>query len=155
MAGISCVDTTYTVSPESPQSISHVFDRNDNCTWTVNVAPEYQQVSISLLGWDWRRLHITSNHRQTSVNVLNSVPYSRNLVSRTFISLPPANEVWGKVIFSEACVKNSVHSGEVPGQVPPREVTPPGSHTPPRRYTTLPARHPPADTPPGQTHPWD
>ena len=26
--------------------------------------------------------------------------------------LPPANEVWGKVIFSEACVKNSVHRGE-------------------------------------------
>ena len=25
--------------------------------------------------------------------------------------LPPANEVWGKVIFSVACVKNSVHSG--------------------------------------------
>ena len=25
--------------------------------------------------------------------------------------LPPANEVWGKVIFSEACVKNSVHGG--------------------------------------------
>ena len=23
--------------------------------------------------------------------------------------LPPANEVWGKVIFSKACVKNSVH----------------------------------------------
>ena len=23
--------------------------------------------------------------------------------------LPPANVVWGKVIFSEACVKNSVH----------------------------------------------
>ena len=23
----------------------------------------------------------------------------------------PANEVWGKVIFSEACVKNSVHGG--------------------------------------------
>ena len=31
--------------------------------------------------------------------------------------LPPANEVWGKVIFSEACVKNSVHGGVclVPG----------------------------------------
>ena len=28
--------------------------------------------------------------------------------------LPPANEVWGKVIFSQACVKNSVHRG-VPG----------------------------------------
>ena len=26
--------------------------------------------------------------------------------------LPPANEVWGKVIFSQACVKNSVHGGE-------------------------------------------
>ena len=25
--------------------------------------------------------------------------------------LPPAKEVWGKVIFSEACVKNSVHRG--------------------------------------------
>ena len=28
-----------------------------------------------------------------------------------FFSLPPAIEVWGKVIFSEACVKNSVHGG--------------------------------------------
>ena len=28
-----------------------------------------------------------------------------------FLFLPPANEVWGKVIFSEACVKNSVHRG--------------------------------------------
>ena len=28
----------------------------------------------------------------------------------TFL-LPPANEVWGKVIFSVACVKNSVHRG--------------------------------------------
>ena len=28
-----------------------------------------------------------------------------------FLLLPPANEVWGKVIFSVACVKNSVHSG--------------------------------------------
>ena len=25
--------------------------------------------------------------------------------------LPPANEVWEKVIFSEACVKNSVRGG--------------------------------------------
>ena len=28
-----------------------------------------------------------------------------------FRFLPPANEVWGKVIFSEACVNNSVHTG--------------------------------------------
>ena len=27
------------------------------------------------------------------------------------ILLPPANEVWGKVIFSLACVKNSFHGG--------------------------------------------
>ena len=53
--------------------------------------------------------------------------------------LPPANEVWGKVIFSEACVKNSVHGGECltrytptppgPGRYPPqtRQVHPPGT----------------------------
>ena len=29
--------------------------------------------------------------------------------------LPPANEVWGKVIFSQAFVKNSVHRDGVPG----------------------------------------
>ena len=28
-----------------------------------------------------------------------------------FLLIPSANEVWGKVIFSEACVKNSVHGG--------------------------------------------
>ena len=27
------------------------------------------------------------------------------------VFLPPTNEVWGKVIFSEVCVKNSVHRG--------------------------------------------
>ena len=31
--------------------------------------------------------------------------------------LPPANEVWGMVIFSEAFVKNSVHRGGVSGLV--------------------------------------
>ena len=54
--------------------------------------------------------------------------------------LLPANEVWGKVIFSEACVKNSVQvlrSG--PG-------TPPGT-----RYTPWDQVHPPG---PG-TCPWD
>ena len=33
-------------------------------------------------------------------------------VTNLMAFLPPANEVWGKVIFSEACVKNSVHRGE-------------------------------------------
>ena len=32
--------------------------------------------------------------------------------------IPPANQVWGKVIFSEACVKNSVHRGVWSGGVP-------------------------------------
>ena len=32
-----------------------------------------------------------------------------NLYNVKSYSLPPANEVWGKVIFSQACVKNSVH----------------------------------------------
>ena len=34
---------------------------------------------------------------------------SMSLVDCEF--LPPANEIWGKVIFSVACVKNSVHGG--------------------------------------------
>ena len=29
----------------------------------------------------------------------------------TYFLLPPANEVWCKVTFSEACAKNSVHRG--------------------------------------------
>ena len=37
-------------------------------------------------------------------------------ILKTQCFLPRANEVWGKVIFSEACVKNSVHRGGlVPG----------------------------------------
>ena len=48
---------------------------------------------------------------------------------------------WGKVIFSVACVKNSVHNGGVPGQVPPGRYTPlpPGQvpPLPPGRYTPL------------------
>ena len=47
------------------------------------------------------------------------------------VLLPPTNEVWGKVIFSVACVKNSVHRGGVPGQVHPQAGTPsPGRYTP-------------------------
>ena len=50
------------------------------------------------------------------------------LISLNFL-LPPTNEVWGNVIFSQACVipSASVHSGvweTPPGQTPP----PPGRH---------------------------
>ena len=57
---------------------------------------------------------------------------------------------WGKVIFSVACVKNSVHGGSTwAGTPPPQAGTPsPGQvHPPPGRYT------PKAGTPPGQVHP--
>ena len=73
--------------------------------------------------------------------------------------LPPANEVWGKVIFSVACVKNSVHRwglsqcmlGYPPPTRPPWEQTPrdqappPGPGTPPPGPGTPSpqTRHPP------------
>ena len=70
------------------------------------------------------------------------------------ILLPPANEVWGKVIFSEACVKNSVHRGGEylgrytplgPGTPPQDQVHPLGSGTPPQDQV-----HPPGPgIPPG------
>ena len=56
------------------------------------------------------------------------------------------NEVLAKVIFSQACVKNSVHSGGVPDQAPPRtRQVPPGTRHPPRpgRYPPGPGRYPP------------
>ena len=71
-------------------------------------------------------------------------PFKRNktvdmMVNRVNkIFLPPAKEVWGKVIFSEACVKNSVHGGlpqcilgfHPPGPDPPGTRHPPGPVTP-------------------------
>ena len=68
--------------------------------------------------------------------------------------LPPANEVWGKVIFLHlsvilftgggtwACTPPT--AGTPPGQVPPWVGTPPGQVHPPGRYTP----NPPAGTPP-------
>ena len=68
---------------------------------------------------------------------------------------------WGKVIFSEECVKNSVHRGDrshgtPPGRHTPRAGTPPGQVHPPGRYTPRQV-HPPGRYTPGQwagdTHP--
>ena len=75
--------------------------------------------------------------------------------------LPPAKKL-GKVIFSVACVKNSVHRGGVPGRYPlgkfppprtgtPRAGTPPGQVHPPGRYT--PSRYPPYKGTPWQVPP--
>ena len=73
--------------------------------------------------------------------------------------LPPANEVWGKVIFSVACVKNSVHRGvclsacwdtttprsrdPLPGADTPRAETPWSRHPPPLTRYPLGTRNPP------------
>ena len=87
--------------------------------------------------------------------------------------LPPANEVWGKVIFSEACVKNSVHRGMVclsawwdtppgtrpgtpqPRQAPPtpRDQAPPQDQVPPGPGTPRDQAPSPWDqAPPGTEH---
>ena len=73
--------------------------------------------------------------------------------------LPPANEVWGKVIFSEACVKNSVHRGRgclsACWDTTPLGADPPGTRHPPRSRHP-PTRHPPTRHPPGpDTPPWE
>ena len=82
-----------------------------------------------------------------------------------FPVLPPANKVWGKVIFSVACVKNSVHTGEylgryTSGQVPSQQLHPTLAGTPPRqvphpaRYTPPPDRYTPRQVhTPLQVHP--
>ena len=67
--------------------------------------------------------------------------------------LPPANEVWGKVIFSVAFVKNSVHGGSASVHAgiphPPSDQAPPDQTSPPPRDQAPPqtmhpqSRHPP------------
>ena len=78
---------------------------------------------------------------------------------------------WAKVIFSQACVKNSVHGGgvsvSVHAGIPPRtrhpprdQAHPPGPGTPPEQTPPGPGTPPPetrhtprADTPRDQAHP--
>ena len=87
------------------------------------------------------------------------------LIDFMYVFLPCANEVWGKVIFSVACVKNSVHRGGTSSSTPPpRAGTPnPPGQVPPGRYPL--GRYPPGLIPPGhlppghrytpgQVHPW-
>ena len=72
-----------------------------------------------------------------------------NLVTKLPL-LPPANEVWDKVIFLVACVKNSVHGGgEYLGRYTPRAGTTPT----PVRYTPSPRAGTSPPHPPGQVHP--
>ena len=80
---------------------------------------------------------------------------------RTGILLPPANEVWGKVIFLHLFVilflsRDQVHSPGVdtppPEQTPPRtRYTPPGTRHTPWDQVPLQSRHPPGSGAP----PWE
>ena len=100
-----------------------------------------------------------------------SVLISHNVIGigrRISNFLPPANEVWGKVIFF-APICHSVHRRGYLGRYPPGRVpalsrytpqagtshyvgTPTGQVHPPGRY--IPGQvHPPAGTPPRQVHP--
>ena len=66
--------------------------------------------------------------------------------------IPPANEVWGKVIFSVAFVKNFVHRGGLPHCMlgyPQEADTPPPSRHPPAADT--PQSRPPAQCKLGDT----
>ena len=63
-----------------------------------------------------------------------------------FIFLPPANEVWGKVIFLRVPVCHSVHGGEYLGRYPPTRYPPsPWDQVHPPRAGTSPQDqvHPP------------
>ena len=76
--------------------------------------------------------------------------------------LPPANEVWGKVIFSQACVKNYVHGGvclsacwDTPlGAAPPSRHHPLGAGTLREQTPSSPrSRHPREQTSPREQTP--
>ena len=56
-----------------------------------------------------KHLITSSNLLLHALNLLTRC--KRMLILICLTLLPPANEVWSKVIFSVACVKNSVHRG--------------------------------------------
>ena len=106
---------------------------------------------------------LQSATRQT-ILVNRSLPKFRVRSTTTICLLPPANEVWRKVIFSVTCVKNSVHRrGGSPSvqthtpwkQTPPGSIPPPEADTPRRRNLPLEADQPPArkQIPLGNRHP--
>ena len=67
------------------------------------------------------------------------------------VFLPPANEVWSKVIFLHLSVSHSVHGG-VPGQVPPRQVHPRQVHPTGQVQPPQQVQPPRQVHPPGQVH---
>ena len=69
--------------------------------------------------------------------------------------LPPANEVWGNVIFLHLSVILFTGGGSTWAGTPPRQVHPPGRYTPlPGQVHPLGRYNPPAGTPWGGKLPW-
>ena len=64
---------------------------------------------------------------------IHALLYAKKWVD--YLLLPPSSEVWGKVIFSVACVTYSVHGGCLPqcmlGYHPPEQTPPLRSRQPP------------------------
>ena len=105
--------------------------------------------------------------RKTFVHFLVKCMLCTEIVFQSLdpLLLPPANEVWGKVIFSEMCVKNSVHRGvylsacwdtiprdqappwdQAPPDQPPPDQAPPGPGTPQIRHPPPPEQSMLGDT---------
>ena len=143
-----------------------------NCPWPTFLST-YQVSKISLVdlagseradstGAKGTRLKEGANINKSLTTLGKVISALAEVVSL----LPPANEVWGKVIFSVACVKNSVHMGGLPQYMlgyhptpPLQDQAPPGHRHPPRSRPhpgagTPGTRHPPrADTLPGADTP--
>ena len=97
-------------------------------------------------------MHASGTQAKISINISDVIFHhelEHGAITKSF--LPPANEVWGKVIFLEACVKNSVYRGgsaSVHAGIPPPGTTqaPPSSGTRQAPLPLGPGRHP---------FPWD
>ena len=64
------------------------------------------------------KIHIVNQHLLVCGPSSFNKGHKNNINWNGSLSLPSANEVWGKVIFSEACVKNSVRGGVCSSGVP-------------------------------------
>ena len=133
-------------------------DQNEICPENKNWSPKKHKNIISFtlhfranLFWSPHIFPLYSSFPDKFILVPSHFPVNKYyhylwqpIKRKLFLS--PANEVWGKVIFSEACVKNSVHregSASVHAGIPPRtsqappgtrQAPPPGPgrHAPPR-----------------------
>ena len=87
--------------------------------------------------------------------------YTFSTISLRSPVITARNSSCGEVMFSQACVKNSLHRGSMHGMHVPRhacpQAYPPGTHTRPlpAQACTPPGMHAPSHTPPRHAHPLD